>query len=99
MGLQSAAFAFLMLWLERRGVPRARRCLVAVVLGALFGATLAFAEDERFASLTVTFAVLGALVGPTAVLLADLLAAAPSSPSARTRVARRRVAGQCVRSD
>ncbi|MGE0145141.1 MAG: hypothetical protein AB7T19_17790 [Planctomycetota bacterium] len=88
MGLQSAAFALMMLWLERRGVARASRCIFAAAGGCLFGATVVFAADELLSSLSSTLGVIGAIVGPVVVLIADLLAG--PSTSSRSSWARQR---------
>ena len=69
MGLQSAVFALLMVLLERRAIDRGEQCLVAAVVGGLCGGSVALWDTDS----VLLFVVIGALVGPGAMLIGDLL--------------------------
>jgi len=77
-GGQSVVFAFLMSWLDRREASRRVRCLVSAVAGAVSGATMSglvrIADNFRIDLTLLDLVVLGASVGPAAVVLVDWLA-------------------------
>lgn len=68
MGVQSAAFALVMVLLERRSIDRGEQCIAAAVVGGLCGGSVALWDTGS----VVLFVVVGALVGPGAMLIADM---------------------------
>ena len=68
--VQSALFAGLMMWLERRRVDVETQCVAAAIFGCLGGVSVGPWVEEA----TVLFAILGALVGPIVVGIVFFLA-------------------------
>lgn len=88
MGLQSALFAAVMLWMDRRGASLATRGCVAAVLGGLAGASLGpcFAYFGRDPWLWARLAALGAAVGVVTTDLVDMRRGSRSQAPKRQRV-------------
>jgi hypothetical protein len=79
MGIQSAVFAILMLFLERRSMEPGPQAVAAVVLGGLCGGSVALWGMDS----AVMFAAIGAVVAPSAMCVGHLIAPRIAPPDSR----------------